>query len=138
MTDFEKLSLLFSCIAFIISVIVYFKNKLYSSAALEASIFAQIASAKVALTEATENVTIFSEDHSPLGIHEMNNFSSAQKDLLKAYEFACQHYFSNAINHNHFKQLYDSEIKQLFSESSYYEIIYTGSYPNLKKFHNNK
>ena len=42
MSIFEKVSLGISIIALIISLAVYFKNKLYSSASLEATIFAQI------------------------------------------------------------------------------------------------
>lgn len=66
MCIYEKVSLGISVIALIISLAVYFKNKLYSSASLETAIFAQISLAKSNLSSATENRIVFDEDTSTL------------------------------------------------------------------------
>lgn len=136
MSIYEKLSLGISAFAFVISLFVYFKNKLYSTATLETSIFAQIASAKSALSSSIEDDLAFGEDFSALGIHIANNRISAQKDLINAYEFACQHYLSGAVNRGHFRNLYAPEIAELFTDGAFSEIIHAGTYPSLKMFHN--
>ena len=60
MSIFEKVSLGISIIALIISLAVYFKNKLYSSASLEATIFAQISLTKIFLTLlSTRNLPLY-------------------------------------------------------------------------------
>ena len=65
MSIFEKVSLGISIIALIISLAVYFKNKLYSSASLEATIFAQISLAKSNL-HPLQKIDRFNKDISSL------------------------------------------------------------------------
>ena len=129
MSIFEKVSLGISIIALIISLAVYFKNKLYSSASLEATIFAQISLAKSNLSSATENRIVFNKDISD----EKSAAISAKEDLVKAYEFACQHYRSGAVNRENFNNLYKAEIESLFTDPAFSEII-NGKYPALKMF----
>ena len=133
MSIFEKVSLGISIIALIISLAVYFKNKLYSSASLEATIFAQISFAKSNLSSATENRIVFNKDISDLALHEKSAAISAKEDLVKAYEFACQHYRSGAVNRENFNNLYKAEIESLFTDPAFSEII-NGKYPALKMF----
>lgn len=133
MSIFEKVSLGISIIALIISLAVYFKNKLYSSASLESTIFAQISLAKSNLSSATENRIVFNKDISDLALHEKSAAISAKEDLVKAYEFACQHCRSGAVNRENFNNLYKAEIESLFTDPAFSEII-NGKYPALKMF----
>ena len=122
-------------IALLISVKVYKKNKLYSTAALEATIYSQISTAKSNLIEAQESSTVFEKKETPLAKFQSTKFSDAKKALLQSYENTCIHFYSGAVNRTHFKSLYTTEILELFKDHSFDEQLASNSFPHLEKFH---
>lgn len=124
-----------SIIGILISAKVYKKNKLYSTAALEATIYGQIATAKSNLANAQENDIVFEEKDDALAKFQSTQLSDTAKEFLQSYENACIHFYSDAVNRTHFKSLYTAEICRLFENPNYDEHLKSNAYPHLKKFH---
>ena len=127
MSIYEVLSLSFSLLAIIISIVSISKVNMFSLANIELYLNERITDTKVKVSELSEKIMILNsktkktvEDKRLLENYKFL-FNTAIENNLNVYEEACAKYLDRKIDRKRFEKTYRTEIRQLVEKTEFSE-----------------
>jgi hypothetical protein len=128
MSIYEIVSLLFSSLAIIISIVSYLRSNSIAMGNLELAIRERLSTSKTVLQNSVTQMMPLLSKKETVGLNPAETmqfeafegiYKSSIEDNLNAYEEACAKYLDKKVDRKRFKKIYKAEIKQLVENQSH-------------------
>ncbi len=137
MSSYEKLNLILSLIALLISLFVFFKNRLYTNRSFLIEIFNQMSASFSNYQLSRHELAVSQKSDATFSSISLKHHENLLT-VLSVYDHACYWYYHHAFSRKVFREHAALDIKSLFLTPDFSDVLNSSSqFDSLKKFYQN-